>query len=114
LFAIENPVGRLTKVSTTVSGVTVSNYYSYHCSCSSFSQEATVINDGTAKTYITNYTYNRANQLLSMTYPDGKVVTYTRDSQGRETKASSYYNGLAFDYVRSAAYAGPQGGVTQI
>ena len=47
-IATINPIGRLTKITRTVSGVTASTYYSY-CNCSSVTQEATVINDGTAK-----------------------------------------------------------------
>jgi RHS repeat-associated protein len=112
-IAILNPVGRLTKVQTTASGVAVSSFYSY-CNCSSVNQEAAVINSGTAKTYITSYSYNLAGQLTSMTYPSGKVVNYTRDTQGRETKVSSRYSGQAFDYIYGALYEGPQGALTKI
>jgi RHS repeat-associated protein len=112
-ITILNPVGRLTKVQTTASGVTVSSFYSY-CNCSSVNLEATVINNGTAKTYITSYSYNLAGQLTSMTYPSGKVVNYTRDTQGRETKVSSTYNGQPFDYIYGALYEGPQGALTKI
>ncbi len=112
-IAIVNPVGRLTKLTRTVSGVTVSSYYSY-CNCSSVTQEATVINDGTVRTYVTSYTYNLAGQLTSITYPNGKVVSYTLDTQGRQTKVSSTYNGQPFDYIYSAAYNGPGGQLTQV
>jgi RHS repeat-associated protein len=108
-----NPVGRLTRVSTTASGVTNSSYYSY-CNCSSIDSEATVITDGTTKTYITSYTYNYVGGIMSMTYPNGKVVTYTRDDVGRETKASSTVLGQPIDYVRSASYLGPSGQVSEI
>jgi RHS repeat-associated protein len=109
-ITIANPVGHLAKVATTSLGVTASNYYSY-CSCSAVLQEATVI--GTS-TYITSYTYNFANQLTSMTYPNGKIVSYTRDQIGRETKVSSTYNGESYDYIQNAVYGGPTGEVTQI
>jgi len=112
-IVILNPVGRVTKVSTVASGVAVSSYYSY-CNCSAVNQEATIINDGTPKTYITDYTYNLAGQLTSMTYPSGKTVNYTRDSHGRETKVSSTYNGQAFYYIFGASYGGPQGALTDI
>ena len=108
-----NPVGRLTKTTTTDSGVTISSFYSY-CSCSSVSQEATIIDDGTAKTYITSYAYNIAGQLTSMTYPNGKEVNYTLGSKGRVQKVSSTYNGQPFDYIYDVDYKGPQGALTQI
>ena len=41
-ITISNPIGRLTKVATTTSGVTASHYYSY-CNCSSVDRESTVI-----------------------------------------------------------------------
>jgi RHS repeat-associated protein len=108
-----NPVGRLTRTMRTVSGVTTKNFYGY-CSCSSVLQEATVILDGTTRTYITTYTYNLAGQLTSMMYPNGRVVNYTRDTQGRETKVWSTYQSQPFDYIYGAVYGGPQGGLTQI
>jgi RHS repeat-associated protein len=55
-----NPVGRLTRVTTAAAGVVVTNYYSY-CNCSSVDAEATVIADGTTKTY---YVYSAQGQLL--------------------------------------------------
>ena len=112
-IGIQNPVGRLTKVTTTTSGVTVTNYYSY-CSCSSPEREATVIADGTTRTYTTSYTYNYLGQLTAITYPNGKIVTYTRDDQGRETKVSSSVRGQSMDYVSAAEYLGPRGELTQI
>jgi RHS repeat-associated protein len=112
-ISITNPVGKLTKIMTTSSGVTAKNFYSY-CSCSSVNQESTVIIDGTTKIYTTSYTHNLAGQLTSITYPDGRVVNYTRDSQGRETKVSSTVSGQAFDYVYGATYGGPQGQLTEV
>jgi RHS repeat-associated protein len=112
-IATVNPVGRLTGVTRTVSGITVSSYYAY-CSCSSITEEATVINDGTPRTYITNYAYNLAGQLTTLTYPNGKIVTYTLDDNGRQTKVSSTYNNQPFDYIYSATYGGPAGQLTQV
>src|SRR5207247_10077743 len=94
-------------------GVTAASYYSY-CNCSAVDREATVITDGATKTYITSYTYNYVGGISSITYPNGKVVTYTRDSVGRETKVSSTIAGQNIDYVRSASYLGPHGGLTAI
>ena len=113
-ISIQNPIGRITKVTTTTGGVTATNYYSY-CNCSAVGQEATVIQDGTTKTYTTSYAYNYVGGITSITYPNGRIVNYTRDSVGRETKVSSTLYGYpVMDYVRSASYLGPQGGLTQI
>ena len=112
-ITIQNPVGRLTRVTTTTSGVAVTNYHSY-CNCSSVEREATVIIDGTTKTYTTSYAYDYLGQLTSITYPNGKIVTTTRDSKGREIKVSSTVLGQPADYVKSAAYLGPRGELTQV
>jgi RHS repeat-associated protein len=113
-ITIVYPTGRLTRVMTTTSGVTVKNFYSY-CSCSSVIQESMTVFDGsTTKTYTTSYTHNLADQLTSVAYPNGKILTYTRNSLGRETKVSSTWNGHAFDYVYGATYGGPQGAITEI
>ena len=112
-ISILNPVGRLTRVTTTASGVTASSYYSY-CSCSSVDQEETVITDGTTKSYITSYTHNYLGGVTSITYPNGKVVSYTRDSVGRETKVSTTVAGQNVDIIRSASYLGPAGQLDQV
>jgi hypothetical protein len=46
--------------------------------------------------------------------PNGKIVTCTRDSKGREIKVSSTVLGQPPDYVSSAAYLGPRGELTQV
>ncbi len=109
------PIGRLTRVMTTTSGITAKNFYSY-CSCTSVIQESMTIFDGsTTKTYTTNYTHNLADQLVSIGYPNGKIVNYTRDSLGREIKVSSTWDGWRpFDYIYGATYGGPQGALTQV
>lgn len=35
------------------------------------------------RTYITRYTYDASNQILSLTYPDNRIITYTRDALAR-------------------------------
>ena len=112
-ITIQRPIGRLTRVTTTTSGVTVTNYYSY-CTCSSVEQEATVITDGTTKTYITQYTRDYLGNIVSMVYPGGKVVSYTADSQGRPSKVSTTAGGQSVDLVRSTQYLGPAGQVSQV
>ncbi len=76
--------------------------------------EATVITDGATRTYITSCTYNYIGQITSMTYPNGKVVTYPRDNLGRDIKVSSTIGSQNIDYVSSAAYLGPRGEVTRV
>ncbi len=112
-ISIANPVGRLTRITTTASGATVTNYYSY-CNCSSVDREATVITDGTTRTYVTNYAYNYLGQTTSITYPNGKVVTYGRDDKGREVRVSSTIDGQSIKYVDSAEYLGPRGELTKV
>jgi RHS repeat-associated protein len=112
-ISILNPVGRLTRVSTTTGSVIATNYYSY-CSCSSVDQEATVITDGITKTYVTTYMRNYLGGLTSMIYPNAKVVTYTQDSVGRETKVSTTVSGQNVDIVRSASYLGPAGQLSEV
>ena len=73
-----------------------------------------MITDGTTKTYTTSYTYNYVGGLTSITYPNGKVVNTVRDTMGRETKVSSTVAGQNVDFVRSAAYLGPHGGLTEV
>ena len=110
---ILNPIGRLTRITTTASGVTTTSYYSY-CNCSSVDQEATVVTDGTTRTYVTGYIYDLLGQLTSIAYPNGKVVTYGRDGVGRENKVSSTIGGQSIDYVSAAEYLGPRGELTRV
>ncbi|MDB5973682.1 MAG: hypothetical protein JWR07_442, partial [Nevskia sp.] len=42
---------------------------------------------GTA--YATRYAYDASGQVLSVTYPSGRIVSYQRDSQGRVTSVST-------------------------
>ena len=73
-----------------------------------------MITDGTTRTYITSYAHNYLGGITSITYPNGKIVIYGRDGQGRETSVSSTISGQNIAYVHSAAYLGPQGGLTKV
>jgi RHS repeat-associated protein len=67
--------GRLTGV--VEEGVTTTIQYNPRGTVES---EARVID---ARTYVTSYTYDDADRLLSITYPTGRVVNYARDSLGQ-------------------------------
>jgi YD repeat-containing protein len=43
--------------------------------------------------YTTQYGYNLDNVLTSITYPTGRVVTYTADETGRITQVDTTLNG---------------------
>jgi len=66
--------------------------------------------------YSTRYSYNVASQLLSMTYPSGRVITYQRDSAGRIAQISVQdgVSGTPVTLVSGATYQafGPLTGFT--
>jgi RHS repeat-associated protein len=55
-------------------------------------------------TYTTGYAYDAADRITSMTYPDGRIVTYTRDAIGRITSVSTSVNGLPQSIVANRIY----------
>jgi len=59
------------------------------------------------------YTFNRNGDLTSVTYPSGRVITYTPDAAGRLLKVSGAKNGLTIDYASGMQYAS-HGAVSQI
>lgn len=56
----------------------------------------TAIN-GPARTYTTAYRYDAFNRMLTLTYPDGEVLTYSYDSGGQVNGATGHKG--AFDYT---------------
>jgi RHS repeat-associated protein len=56
-----------------------------------------------------SYSYDLAGFPTSLTYPSGKVITYTPDSAGRTLSAVD--NGSGINYITGATY-GPDGGIT--
>ncbi len=54
--------------------------------------------------YPTQYTYDPADRISSITYPDGRVVNYTRDSLGRITTVSTTVNGSSQNIVSARTY----------
>ena len=59
------------------------------------------------------YRYNSADRLISMTYPSGLVVDYTRDTQGRIASVNLSRNSFALTLVSGVNYL-PFGPIGQI
>lgn len=55
-------------------------------------------------TYTTRYTYDAGNRVVSITYPDNRVVTYTRDSLGRIQSINTTVNGSAQTLITNRTY----------
>lgn len=54
--------------------------------------------------YTTRYSYDAGNRVISITYPNGRVVNYGRDALGRIAIASMTFNSVNTTLVTSAAY----------
>ena len=61
--------------------------------------------------YTTQYTYNNNNILTSITYPSGRVITYTPDQIGRISQVSTTLNGNPKTLASGITYL-PFGGIT--
>jgi RHS repeat-associated protein len=61
--------------------------------------------------YTTQYTYNNNNILTSVTYPSGRVITYTPDQIGRISQVSTTLNGNPKTLASAITYL-PFGGIT--
>jgi RHS repeat-associated protein len=55
-------------------------------------------------TYTTAYTYDAADRVMSMTYPSGRVVTYTRDVLGRISGVTTTLNGATATLASNMTY----------
>ena len=47
------------------------------------------------KTYVVSYVYDLADRVVQITYPSGRIVTYTRDTTGRIVGAATKLNATA-------------------
>jgi RHS repeat-associated protein len=63
----------------------------------------TAIN-GPARTYTTSYAYDAFNRMLSMTYPDGEVLTYEYDSGGQVNRATGHKGEFDYTYLARMDY----------
>lgn len=61
--------------------------------------------------YTTQHTYNNNNILTSITYPSGRVITYTPDQIGRISQVSTTLNGNPKTLASAITYL-PYGGIT--
>jgi RHS repeat-associated protein len=55
-------------------------------------------------TYVTAYTYDAGDRLLSMTYPSGRLVSYTRDALGRIKEVNSTVDGQTSSITQAMSY----------
>src|SRR5581483_8555751 len=54
--------------------------------------------------YTTSYTYDAANRVASLTYPDNRVVNYTRDSLGRIQSVTTTVNASTQTIITNRTY----------
>src|SRR3989338_2946786 len=91
-----NGIGRLCKV-TDQSGTTE---YAYD----GFGNVSQVTRIELGVSYITRYSYDNANRVASITYPDGRVINFTRDAVGRITQASMVKDGATTALASNVTY----------
>lgn len=63
--------------------------------------------------YTVRYNYDSADQLIGMTYPSGRIVTYSRDSVGRISGATTTLGATTQTLASAIAYA-PFGPLTSL
>jgi RHS repeat-associated protein len=63
--------------------------------------------------YTTQYTYNNNNILTSITYPTGRIITYTPDQIGRVSQVSTTLGGNPKILASGITYL-PYGGITRL
>lgn len=97
-----NAIGRLSRLSDS-SGSTA---YAYDSKGRITAETRTL--DGA--TYVTAYAYDNAGRLASLTYPSGRVVSYTRDDAGRIRQIDVSLDGASQTVVSQVSYR-PFGGV---
>lgn len=91
-----NALGHLTQI-TDASGVT---QYSYDQHGRVLSETRSIANVG----YTTQYAYDSSGRLASITYPSGRVVTYTRDAAGRISQIDASKGSVTQTVVSQVAY----------
>jgi RHS repeat-associated protein len=89
-------IGRLCRVQDE-SGATAYGY-------DAFGNVLTQTKQELSRTYTTGYTYDAADRIMRITYPDNRVVTYTRDALGRIASVSTTVNANAQTIVATRSY----------
>jgi YD repeat-containing protein len=55
-------------------------------------------------TYVTSYSYDSAGRLASVTYPGGRLITYTRDGLGRVSGITTTKNSITQTLLSAVTY----------
>ena len=84
------------------------SYTFYYDAQGNLTKEEKTIN---SLVYTTQYTYNKDNNLTSITYPTGRTVTFTLDVTGKTTQVGTTLNGNPKTLASSITYL-PYGGIT--
>jgi RHS repeat-associated protein len=74
----------------------------------SFGNILTQIKTELTKTYTTRYTYDTGNRILTITFPDNRIVTYTRDGLGRIPSVTATVSGTTQTIASNRTYR-PEG-----
>ncbi|MDJ0710061.1 MAG: RHS repeat-associated core domain-containing protein [Woeseiaceae bacterium] len=91
-----NGVGRLTSISDQ-SGTTTYTY-------DEFGRIATDVRVIAGYTYTTSYAYDDDGNIQSVTYPSGRVVAYSSNTEGEITQVTSTKNSVVKTVISSASY----------
>ncbi|HEX6686864.1 MAG TPA: SpvB/TcaC N-terminal domain-containing protein [Candidatus Limnocylindrales bacterium] len=65
---------------------------------------ATTIQGGQSRSFTTQYRFDSWNRTLSMTYPDGEVLTYRYDSGGKLDSATGVKGQFTYQYLQRMDY----------
>lgn len=91
-----NAKGRLSKISDQNSNIS----YTYDMRGHVLAETHTM----GAASYVTRYQYDTAGRLSSLTYPNGRQISYTRDALGRITQIDTSKDGIAATILSQATY----------
>jgi len=92
-----NGIGKLCGI-TDASGTTNYGY-------DAFGNLTTQVHTELGVAYTTAYTYDNGDRLLNITYPDGRLVSYTRDAIGRISAIATTLNGVTTTVTGARAYS---------
>jgi RHS repeat-associated protein len=96
--------GRLRRVVMRQDGATITRLLDYDAWGNvTWVQQTTVDANGT-KTLTASYSYDGRDQLLSITYPSGRLVEYTRDAMGRIDQVKSTFGGVQQTIISDVGY----------